>query len=212
MSRPPHARQAVLAAAEAIVKHSGAANLTYDELVRTSGITRGGIVYHFPTKEALLQALVENDLQQWRDCIASKRHALGAAGPGADLLAYLQSNTEPDEDSARLCAGLLSASSIDKTLNGPWQHHYAEHHRQVVKTHPDPTMAALLTLAADGLFWQEMLGLSALSKAERERVVQRMLELARAGGDAPVKAQAKTVPQSGPKPRARPTAKRPSQR
>ena len=64
MSRPPHARAAILAAAEEIVKDIGAANLTYDELVRRSGITRGGITYHFPTKDGLLRALVEHDLDE----------------------------------------------------------------------------------------------------------------------------------------------------
>lgn len=73
MTRPPHARTAVIAAAEAVVKEIGAANLTFDELVRRSGITRGGITYHFPTKDALLQALVQNDLEQWRRCVAEKR-------------------------------------------------------------------------------------------------------------------------------------------
>ncbi|MCU0931496.1 MAG: TetR/AcrR family transcriptional regulator [Serpentinimonas sp.] len=176
MTRPPHAKAAVLAAAEAIVKDIGAANLTFDELVRRSGITRGGIVYHFPTKDALLQALVENDLQHWNGCVADKRRR--TSGPNADLLAYLQSSTEPDEETSRLCAGLLSAATTSKALNEPWKRYYEKHHADVARASADPVMACLLTLAADGLFWQETLGLSPLSRSERRAVVQRMLELA----------------------------------
>lgn len=176
MSRPPHARAAVLAAAEAIVKDIGAAHLTFDELVRRSGITRGGIVYHFPTKDALLQALVENDLGQWQDCVADRRSH--RTGPGADLAAYIESSTEPDDETARLCAGLLSAASSSKTLNEPWQRYFALHHREVTRRHSDPVLAGLLTLAAEGLFWQETLGLSPLGAAERRAIVHRMIELA----------------------------------
>jgi AcrR family transcriptional regulator len=181
MSRPPHARAAVLAAAEALVKEIGAANLTYDELVRRSGITRGGITYHFPTKDALLQALVEHDIEQWRQCVQAKRAAQrGVAGPTADLLAWLASSTEPDEESSRLCAGLLSATSSSKTLDRPWREVYARHHREVNRACPDPTLATVLSLAAEGLFWQETLGLSPLSGKERAALVERLLQMAAA--------------------------------
>lgn len=66
MPRPPKARLRVLDAAERIVKARGAANLTYDELVQESGVSRGGITYHFPTKDDLLRALIARDLEQKR--------------------------------------------------------------------------------------------------------------------------------------------------
>lgn len=202
MSRPPHAREAVLAAAEAIVKDIGAANLTFDELVRRSGITRGGIVYHFRSKDALLQALVEHDLEQWRRCVADKRSR--ATGPAADLAAYIASSTEPDEETSRLCAGLLSAASSSKALNEPWRRYFAEHHAGVNRKRADPVLATLLFLAAEGLFWQETLGLSPLSVGERRAVVQRMLALA-AATETPEEAAPHRQPaEVGKKPRAQP--------
>jgi AcrR family transcriptional regulator len=191
MGRPPHAREAVLAAAEALVKDIGAANLTFDELVRRSGITRGGIVYHFRTKDALLEALVEHDLDQWRKRVADKRSH--TTGPAADLAAYIASSTEPDEESSRLCAGLLSAASSSKALNEPWRLYFAQHHVDVNRKQADPVLATLLSLAAEGLFWQETLGLSPLGASERRAVVQRMLALA-ATTDVPAKTAARSKP------------------
>jgi AcrR family transcriptional regulator len=179
MSRPAHARDAVLAAAESLVKDIGAANLTYDELVRRSGITRGGITYHFPTKDTLLQALVANDLARWQACIAEKRAR--HEGPAADVLAYIESGCEPDDDTARLCAGLLSATAMSKDLDAPWRHHFADTFRRL-GTSPDPEMAWVLLLAVEGLFWLETLRLSPMSDAQRQRVVARMMVLA--GGPA----------------------------
>lgn len=201
MSRPAHAREAVLAAAEAIVKDIGAANLTFDELVRRSGITRGGIVYHFRSKEALLEALVEHDLEQWRQCVAEQRSR--TTGPAADLAAYIASSTEPDPEASRLCAGLLSAASSSKALNEPWRRYFAQHHIGVNRKRADPVLATLLSLAAEGLFWQETLGLSPLGASERRAVVQRMLALA-ATTDGPAEVEARRKPAAAAKqPKAR---------
>jgi Tfp pilus assembly protein PilN len=73
---------------------------------------------------------------------------------------------------------LLSAASSSKALNEPWRRYFAEHHIGVNRKSRDPVLATLLSLAAEGLFWQETLGLSPLSTAERRAVVQRMLALA----------------------------------
>lgn len=188
MNRPAHARTAVLAAAEALVREIGAANLTYDELVRRSGITRGGITYHFPTKDALLRALVDNDRARWSECLADKRAR--HAGPNAELLAYIDSGTEPDEDTARLCAGLLSAASLARDLNAPWRAYFAEHQR-VVQASGDPDLAAILSLAVEGLFWMETLDLSALTPERRARIVARLMAMAR---DLPAGPPAESLP------------------
>lgn len=194
MSRPAHARTAVMAAAEAIVKDMGAANLTYDELVRRSGITRGGITYHFPTKESLLEALVEHDLQRWRDCIAEKTAQFD--GPQAALQGYIASGCEHDPDSARLCAGLLSVVSTSKALDQPWRAHYAAQLAEVQRS-PDPALALLLVLAVEGLFWSETLDLMALPPDLRRQTVQRLLDLAAGmGGHAPAAQHASAF--SGP--------------
>jgi AcrR family transcriptional regulator len=54
MARPLLTRDKILAAARRVVERDGAGALTFDELVKESGFTRGGITYHFPTKEDLL--------------------------------------------------------------------------------------------------------------------------------------------------------------
>ena len=177
MSRQPHARAAVLAAAESLVRDIGAANLTFDELVRRSGITRGGITYHFPTKEALLRALVERDIASWTDCMAGKRER--HAGPNAALLAYIDSGCEPDEDAARLCAGLLSAATSARQLNEPWRAFFAAQQKQADAS-GDPALALILTLAVEGLFWSETLDLLRLKPRRRQAIVDRLLAMAAA--------------------------------
>ena len=55
----PSAREAMLDAAQAVVLKQGAASLTLDAVAREAQVSKGGVMYHFPTKQALLTALGE---------------------------------------------------------------------------------------------------------------------------------------------------------
>ena len=176
MTRPPHARQKILDSAEALVAQHGAAKLTFDALVAHSGVTRGGITYHFPTKQALLEALVEHQLSLWErslnDC--AKRWP---NEPAARLKAYVAADADPSEDDQRLAAGLISAGIEAPALNDPWRRHFAQWLAWSERS-ADPELALIILLAADGLFWSDHLRLWPMEPAQRQKLVSRLLELA----------------------------------
>src|SRR4051794_16240552 len=52
------ARTRILDAAESIVRTRGVPGLTLDAAARAAGVSKGGLLYHFASKEALLAALL----------------------------------------------------------------------------------------------------------------------------------------------------------
>jgi len=48
----------IIDAAEAIVEEQGVATLTLEQAAKRAGISKGGILYHFPNKEALVAAMI----------------------------------------------------------------------------------------------------------------------------------------------------------
>jgi AcrR family transcriptional regulator len=69
MSRPPHARDKVLDAFERLLIDEGERAATMDATARAAGVSKGGLLYHFGSREALeqgiidrLEALVDADL------------------------------------------------------------------------------------------------------------------------------------------------------
>ena len=96
MGRPPLAKEKILAAARQIVERDGAGALTFDELARESGITRGGITYHFPTKEDLLRGLLEADFLQW-DVAEAALTPSDCDPETARLLGFIRTLTAQDE-------------------------------------------------------------------------------------------------------------------
>ena len=177
MPRPPKARLLVLDAAERIVKAHGAANLTYDELVQESGVSRGGITYHFPTKDELLRALIARDLEQGK-CQETRQQAALSDEPGAELIALIRTWGTPDSDRKRFVAGMLSAVAHDPSLLDPVRcHHQAECSTRTWDA--AEIQRSILRLAAEGLFWSEFFGCSEVPAEQRERVLVRMEQLAR---------------------------------
>jgi AcrR family transcriptional regulator len=67
MSRSSGAREAALAAADALLSEGGVAAFTLDAVAARAGISKGGLLYHFPTKEALLAALMRRCLEEEAD-------------------------------------------------------------------------------------------------------------------------------------------------
>lgn len=59
MARPPHAREKALDAYAEILRADGERAATIDAVAARAGVSKGGVLYHFPSKEALAEALLE---------------------------------------------------------------------------------------------------------------------------------------------------------
>ena len=176
MGRQPKARQVILDAARHIVRERGAGNLTYEELVQQSGLTRGGITYHFPTKDVLLRELVSCDIQQWRELEEQLKPKLDNDA-AAELIAYIRSHSEPDEDHRRFVTGMLSAATLDPSLLDTVRE-YKNERTAKLKWTEQQLMQQLLRLASEGLFWSEIFSCQELPAKVRKRLVMKMEQLA----------------------------------
>lgn len=172
----PKARQAILDAARHIVRERGAGKLTYEELVQQSGVTRGGITYHFPTKEALLRALIESDIEQWCE-LEQQLKPKGVDAETAALIAFIRGHTERDEDHRRFVTGMLSAVTLDHSLLDPVRE-FTKRRREGVTWDNAQLRRHLLRMAAEGLFWSELFGCEELPADVRKRLVALMERLA----------------------------------
>lgn len=72
-------RQSILQAAETVLLREGLDALTLDAIAAELGLTKQGLYYHYPSKEALLAELA---LQEWT-AVADAVHAATAAAPNA---------------------------------------------------------------------------------------------------------------------------------
>lgn len=193
MGRPPKARQKVLETAQRLVAGRGAGCLTFEELAQESGVSRGGITYHFPTKDHLLRALLQHDLEQWQE----EEIRLAPADTDtctAKVIANIRAATQLKPEHRRFVSGMLSAAMLDPSLLDPVRCFHNERIADLEWTDTD-LQRFVLRLAADGLFWLEMFQCYEFPLPVRKRLVQMMEKMARDLADdetkpsAPVKNQ-----------------------
>lgn len=92
-------RITLLVATLEIIEKSGLQGLTYESLSTHTGISRSGILYHFPSKEKMIAAAHEYTVQQWNT--AAEAH-LGTpfeeATPTQRAAAYILAAAEEQEE------------------------------------------------------------------------------------------------------------------
>ena len=185
MSRPAHAKTRVLDAARQIVMERGAGALTYEELVEASGVTRGGITYHFPTKQDLLRALIEYDLRHW-DAAEAESRPDDEPEALADLLGFLRVHTAPDTDRRRFVSGMVGAAMHDPSVLEPARAYEAARF-DGIDWDETSLKQQLLRLAAMGMFWADFFHCPELPEPLMARLRELLERLARewsGSGDA----------------------------
>ena len=59
--------KAILDAANRIVIEQGVERLTLEQVAAEAGISKGGLLYHFPTKEALIKSMISHYLERFTE-------------------------------------------------------------------------------------------------------------------------------------------------
>jgi AcrR family transcriptional regulator len=170
-------RERILDAAAELVSKIGSGRLTLDAVAEGAGLSKGGLLYNFPTKDALLQAMV----QRLVDEVAAEREALRArAEPGRNLEARLCAAALLKLRQGRakeVANGLLAASAENPRLLDPVREVIKATLENLKATSDDLDAALLGWLAIEGLNSLEMHDLSPFSEEEHEKVVQAVNRL-----------------------------------
>lgn len=170
-------RDRLLDAAEELVSAQGATNLTLDAVARAAGVSKGGLLYHFPTKEALLQAMVDRHLEEVDRRVAALL-ASGGRYATNPMLAYVHALLETIPAKRAVGAALLAASATNPALMQPCREHHARSLARLGALPCGFERAATVLLAVDGLLLGELIQMSPFTPAQRERVVAELERLA----------------------------------
>jgi AcrR family transcriptional regulator len=186
-------RRKILDAAFSLVKREGVARLTIEAVAQEAGLSKGGVLYHFRSKESLIQAMVASLVERFQDDIETARREEPdgeRSAPGSWLRAFIRASAGPiegDEDTA----ALLAAVAIDPSLLAPLQEQYARWQAQAESDGVDPALATVIRLALDGLWMADLFRLAAPQNALRDQVFATLERLA-------VEGSATTAPGAAP--------------
>lgn len=174
----PSCKEKILDAADDIAREGGASKLTLDAAAERAGVSKGGVLYHFPTKESLLVAMVARSLDRFaerRKALAAEQQEPGAALKG-DILTLLKRNPEENRKSA----AMLAAVANDPNLLEPALVFQKQRFCELAGKNADEDFArrAICLLAADGILLFELLDIAPFTKKQREVLMETLLRMA----------------------------------
>lgn len=184
MARKPSARERILEAAEQVTIEVGAGNLTLEAVALAAGVSKGGLLYHFASKEALLKGMVDRHMDQEAARVAEHHARLGGK-PSSYLRAFIEAAMQmsgKDLHSPAVSRSFLAAAASFLSLLERPRREIGEHFERLRKAGGNFPLAAIVSLALDGLYFSEIFEFSALSPAERGRLEAELLVLADQAG------------------------------
>jgi AcrR family transcriptional regulator len=172
-------RDKLLGAAEKVIARDGVKNLTLEGVAREAGVSKGGLLYHFPSKKELIVAIV--DRLGCRCAFEQERAEAGSDGsPGAFSRAYLNARTRPlDPQEEPIHSALLAAAATDPEYLAPIRARVGEWQKRLENDGIDPAVATIIRLAVDGMCLGKMFNMPVPEGELRTRVLDLLTELSR---------------------------------
>lgn len=166
-------RARILTAAENVVLRDGVARLTLESAATEAGLSKGGVLYHFPTRDSLVTGMLERLIEGFNVDLWQGAEPGDAAG--RRTRAYLRATFQPGPDEQverqnRLGAALIAAVASEPGLLEPLRRDFAHWQDQIADDGIDAARATVVRLAADGLWLTELFGLAPLPPDLRRRV------------------------------------------
>jgi len=175
MSNPPtprdkgKTRQRLLDAAEAIARSDGPGAMSLDAVAAAAGVSKGGLLYHFPSKSKLLEAMVDGFLSRFDNVL---QDAERSGQPNAVIRAFIQHFLDDRKCRTPPPSGLLAVIADDPGMLAPIQRHHRNFLNRIRANASDPDFAVVAFLSIQAIRNAELLNTEVLDEAEIIRMAE----------------------------------------
>ncbi len=146
-------KKLIFEACSRILRREGLSSLTLDAVADEANLSKGGLLYHFPNKVALIDGLFNyhNNIFEER---LQELTAVEGDVPGAWLRAYALASIEQitNPENASLYASLFAAEEKYASAHQLMRQKYIAWQEKVDRSDIDPVWATFLRLGVDGLW------------------------------------------------------------
>jgi AcrR family transcriptional regulator len=175
--QPELVKEQLLQSAASIAVERGLGALTLDLVAQRAGVSKGGLIHHFPSKRALVEGLFHHLLAMFEnsvnDCIADDSNPCGRFSRAYVKASALPKN-EPSE--SKLLGAFALAMSNDENLSSMWRKWM---NAQMEKHSEDASSAIgrMVRYAADGIWLESCTQNNIGDASTRASVIERLIEL-----------------------------------
>jgi AcrR family transcriptional regulator len=166
-------QDALLDAAEAVVVQRGIADLTLNAVAEEVGMSKGGVLHHFPSKDLLIEAMVRRSAESWR-ARYTEAYARTSEGPGRMARALLDNCLSDAKgwkrDVQRGSSACFAALAQNPELIEPMRAVYSDLQHRLANDGLPCGVGEAVGAAINGLWLYSVLGLVPVSEDLMGRV------------------------------------------
>jgi len=167
-------RNEILKAASAVIASQGLSNLTLDAVAKEAGVSKGGLLYHFPSKDALIEGMSRFAIDEFNQEVEKEQEQTKSF-----IQAYAQATLNDLEhpQSLNLDTSLLAAIGNNHDLLHPWQEQYEKWDKQIRNGGENVDLSLIIRFVCDGLWFSKMFGLQPVEKERQDRMMKYLFTL-----------------------------------
>jgi len=175
MSQKTDTKTQILKAVANIINTDGVCSLTLEAVAKSAGISKGGLLYHFPNKDALLTGMVDYLLQGFIDEMESTVDE-DICEKGKWTRAYITLTFNQLDSEIDMNTAFLAAVATNPELLKPMTKYLQELHSHIENDNIDPIISTVVRLAVDGMYFNQLYGMN-LQQDTRKEILKHLISL-----------------------------------
>jgi AcrR family transcriptional regulator len=176
MKQAGKTRDHLIDTALATVRTHGIGGLTLDAVAKEAGVSKGGLLHHFRSKNMLVETMLRRLLAQFEARVQTYAEQEVPA-PGRWLRAYVRATFDdeppPLELVAVLLSGMLENNALLTLVRDDWQHW----HDRLINDGVPAARAQVIRQAADAYWSERLMDVAPTDSAARSELMAELLRL-----------------------------------
>lgn len=167
----------ILAAASKILADGGyMTRFSLSAVAAEAGVSKGGLLHHFPSKEALLRGLSENLIDYFEERLLVEMQNEPEGTPGRFARAYIATAFSDEYGSSQISPILLAFNRYSAD-GGPVESRFIAFQNRLENDGLNPTTANLIRMAVDGMLYTEMIDAEPIDEKARSQMIAQLIQM-----------------------------------
>lgn len=168
---PVENRKLILEAAVDLAGHLELSQISFDALSKKCGLSKGGIIHHFPNRDTILHTLFKESMDEFTIRFHKELDISIHESPALTYL-RLSVNDSKKPKNRKMMKLIFKCLVNNEAYCQIWNRWVTEH---ILKglTEEEKSSALTILLIADGLWYGEVLGLHLLNSQQKEQLIAK---------------------------------------
>jgi AcrR family transcriptional regulator len=180
---PIETREKLIQAAAQLVMANGINRVTLEQIALEAEVSKGGLLHHFPTKQALLSGLMEQVGRVFKARLEKFMALETSDQPGRLARAYIRASFEYEADELQLTNAIAKVVSEFPELLLELQEEFAQLDQEMQSDGLPAARAIVIRLACDGLWFSELIGVASLQEPLRSQMLEELIAMTKLESD-----------------------------